>query len=302
MMKKVLCILGFCLSLCVMCGCQKKDQISLLVPIGSTQLAQLYLQNNPDYSVDTVVGSDPLVAGFSARDYDVIVAPLNLGAKLYQSNQAYRLGAVIVWGNYYLASRDTTLTSWNDLAGQTVVIFGQGQIPDIVLSYLLSELDITIQPLYVDSSATAASMLAVEADKIVMVAEPSVSSLKQQFPNCQLLDIQEKFGEVTDRQAFPQAGVFLRQGFDEEQAAQCLSDLEASINRVNSDPEEAANLAVELGMPFPEDVMSQAIPRSHLLYVSAGDAKSAVEAFLSLVLDFSPGLIGGKLPDAEFYQ
>lgn len=302
MMKKALCILGFCLLLCILCGCQKKDQISLLVPIGSTQLAQLYLQNNPDYSVDTVVGSDPLVAGFSARDYDVIVAPVNLGAKLYQSNQAYRLGAVIVWGNYYLAARDATLSSWDDLAGQTVVVFGQGQIPDIVFSYLLSELDITIQPIYVDSSATAASMLAVDADKIVMVAEPSVSSLRQQFPNCQLLDIQEKFGEITDREAFPQAGVFLRSDLDLDQATQCLSDLEQSILQVNSDPEAAAILAVELGMPFPGDVVTQAIPRSHLQYVSAGDAKSAIEAFLSIVLDFSPGLIGGELPDDEFYQ
>ncbi len=65
----------------------KSEQITMVVPpAGSPQLAQLYMQDSDDYDVTIVEGADPLVAAFGSSSYDVIIAPTNLGAKLYDSN------------------------------------------------------------------------------------------------------------------------------------------------------------------------------------------------------------------------
>lgn len=282
-------------------GCQRKANLTLLVTKGSTQLTQLYLQNDTKYQVDVVIGADPLVAGFSSREYDAIIAPLNLGVKLFQSSSDYRLGAIVVWGNYYLASREGQLSSWDDLNSQEVVIFGQGQMPDIICRYLFDQLQLQPEITYVDSTQTSASLCMANAERIVLVAEPSLSLLMQEYPDMRVLDVQEKYRDYTGNQSFPQAGVFYRGDLEMSLVEQLLTDLEASIASVNADPEEAAELAFDLGMNFPIDVLSGAISRSNLRFESASIAKTSIEEFLNIILEFSPSLIGGSLPDDEFY-
>lgn len=282
-------------------GCRNEEKLRLLVPEGSTQLSQLTLQNHEDYAVDVVIGADPLVAGFASQGYDVIFAPINLGAKLFHSNPTYQLGAVVVWGNLYLASRSTSLASWEDLDGSQITAFGQGQIPDIVLRYLLEELALSLQLIYVDSSATAASLLAIDPERIVLVAEPSLSSLAEGYPDIQILDLQDEYEALTDQSAFPQAGVFVHKDLDPASKARFLADLAASITAVTGDPDAAAMLAIECGMAYPQAVLAEAIPRSHLAYRTAASAKTDIEDFFRIILDFFPNLIGGSLPDDEFY-
>ncbi|NMC27232.1 MAG: ABC transporter substrate-binding protein, partial [Syntrophomonadaceae bacterium] len=80
-----------------------------------------------------------------------------------------------------------------------------------------------------------------------------------------------------------------------------LQEYAASIDWVNKNPAEAGALVGKKDLGIPADVAVVAIPRCNIRYMSAMDAKPAVDKYLQILLDFSPNTVGGKLPDANFF-
>ena len=54
------------------------------------RLSSYFIKENVNYEI--VGGSDPLVSAFTNATHDIIVAPVNLGAKLYKANGNYIQG------------------------------------------------------------------------------------------------------------------------------------------------------------------------------------------------------------------
>ena len=133
-MKKLLLTLLVLLSLFTIVGCKKEkeeeqlEKISVIMPTGTPALALAnYVKEAKDKDeadVSLVAGADLLKSAFINKDKDVIVAPVNLGAMMYNNYEAYVLYKTFVWGNLYLASKNE-LTSINDLNEKTLVVFGQ---------------------------------------------------------------------------------------------------------------------------------------------------------------------------------
>ena len=73
---------------------------------------------------------------FANKSSDVIIAPINLGAKLYTVNEEYKLAAVLTWGNLYFASvkKDFVITDMNDA---DVTFFGEKKKSNIKLNFFL---------------------------------------------------------------------------------------------------------------------------------------------------------------------
>ena len=169
------------------------DPISfdMLVPSGSTAMALAHLVattpqlgDHVTYTVQPYVqGSDPLVAAFTSETSQVIVAPTNLGATLYQKELPYQLVATLVWGNLYLISNEEL--TFDDLAGRKITAFGQGSTPDIVLQTILDEKGIldSVEVEYLASVSDVQSMFAAGEIDVAVIAEPSLSVLKTKIEN-----------------------------------------------------------------------------------------------------------------------
>jgi len=284
-------------------GCQKETEVlTIMVPSGSPALAQIYLQQDVEqYRVDVVNGADALLYAFGSESHDVIFAPTNLGAKLYQSGMNYLFAGTVVWGNYYLIAKNQSSFDIASLQGKNVVVFGQNQTSDIILRYLLNEMDVSVTITYVDSVATASAMFLANNDLIVMVAEPSLSAVNSKVTDVQIIDLQTTYQSVTGSDSYPQAGVFVNKSLDEKLINNFLSDLGDSVELVNQDPQAASLIAAELEYAFSQSVIANAIPYSHLEFVSANDSRVALEAYFTMILDFNGALIGGSLPNDEFY-
>ena len=297
-MKKILMIISLTF---ILFGCQKDDPITMIVPFGSPELAQLYLENSSDYLVDIVNGPDPLVAAFGSMSHDVIFAPTNLGAKMYQSKESYVLLATIVWGNYYLVSSRSEELNVQSLNGLEIIVFGKNQTSDILLNYLFLELD--IQPIftYVDSVSSAAQIFLSYPNQIVLLAEPIYSNIMNQLPLTKTLSIQELYKDVTGEDSYPQSGVFIKTDLNPSKIQKIETDLKLSIDHTNDNPIEAAELAVDLGMGLPALILSTAILNSNLRYIEAFNSKEALEMYFELILGVNPALIGGELPKDTFY-
>ncbi|MFU8793506.1 MAG: MqnA/MqnD/SBP family protein [Acholeplasmataceae bacterium] len=304
-MKKRLCFLLLCLMMIFVSACQKDleaNQVTMMVPYGSTQLAQLYLENDDYYNVDIISGPDLLVSAFSAQTHDVIIAPMNLGAKLYLNQPNYLCLGVIVWGNFYIISHTQNFESFEDLDGKTITMFGQNQTADIILSYLMDAYDIHMTRTYVDGLMTAQAMLLSDQTDIILTAEPSLSVLTEALDLTSILDIQAAYQEISGTTSYPQAGIFVHHRLAKDAIIKLQNDFINSIRSLTDDPLEAARLAQDLGFDLELNVLVQAIERSHLSYVHAQDAKEAIEDYFDIIIQVNPNLIGPTKPDDGFYH
>lgn len=288
----------------LMTACQPKTKLRMIVPSGSPVLAQLYLQEKTDkYTTDIVNGAEPLVAAFTALSptHDIIFAPTNLGAKLYQAGSNYRFAGTVVWGNYYLITTGKLSFDFNSLNEQDIIVFGQNQTSDIIIQFLSESFEILPNVTYVDSVANAAALFMADKTKIVMVAEPSLSTIKSKVSNLQIIDLQTVYQTVTGSLSYPQAGVFVLNTLSRNQVNHFLNNLTESISRANEEPLHTGELAEALEIGFTKEIVSSAIPNSHLEYRSALNSRTALETYFNQILAINPGLIGNQLPDDDFY-
>ncbi|MFH5881604.1 MqnA/MqnD/SBP family protein [Liberiplasma polymorphum] len=292
-------------------GCSNEsnaDSITVIVPNGSTSIAQAYLEYTLkdsdiyDYNVLRVSGPEPLIAAFVNEEFDFIIAPINLGAKLINTGANYTFLATITEGNLLLASRKPLL-SIHDLSGKHIIAFGQNNTPDIVLQSILSAINFNSSPTieYVgNTQATLAELLRSE-DSIVLISEPFVSMSNNHLEEVFLIDLNQVWQELLELPSFPQAGLFVKNDVSPHLIEQYMQLFEESIIFANTYPNLLAHYCNELSYPFDSNIISHSIERSGLVFNPALDAKESVEAYFNFILDKNPDLIHNKLPNESFY-
>lgn len=301
-MKKTLALLlGFIITLALIgCGANYDEPLKVIVPNGAPALSQIFMQENENYAVSVVNGVDPLVAAFGSGTHDFIFAPTNLGAKLYNSGIEYKFIAAVTFGNYYLVSMEESFTL-ESLEGKEIVVFGQNATSDIVLRYVLEENEINVTYRYVDSVGTANAEFALDNDIIILSAEPMLSILGNTVSGFNTIDLQAEYQDLTGEASYPQAGVFAKASLENTYVRDFLKALEDSIDEVNNDIEATVTMAAQLKYSFPESVLRASIPNSNIGFEKASDVREDLEAYFNIILDMNGALIGGKLPDDDFY-
>lgn len=292
---------------------KEAPSINILVPSGSTAMALAHLANDlpelrdgVEYEVEPYVqGTDPLLAAFTSETANVIVAPTNLGATLYQKDIPYQLAATLVWGNLYLVSSEPL--TFEELSGKTITAFGQGSTPDIVLQTVLKEKGLldSVEIDYLNSVTDVQSMFAAGEIDVAVIAEPALTVLKTKVDNVHMVaDFQEEWGTLYDVTSYPQASLFVHTDLIEnypDVVESLLSQIEVSVNFANESPSEMAVQAVATGLDTPEAVITASAPNSNLLFKTAIDAKDEINLYLEKLYDFDPKTVGGALPDDNFY-
>ena len=310
-MKKILLpILGILgLAACSNSETTPLQTITIIAPNGAPALSQVEIAHNAqaeDFTIgnykvsfETTNGAQGIQAAITAKSHDIIVAPINLGVKLYNSNQTYKYLANITDGNLYLAA--TFNFTLADLATANLVFFGEGTINQAVVDKVLaanniSRTDITYL------SATSDTNAQLVADKnpntIYLVAEPALSTAKakltEQGKTVYTLDVQEEFYEATNGMTFLQAGVFVKADLDKNFVQAYLEALEASIDFVNEDATTASTYATDLGIT---GITPASIPGSNLHFRLASDCKDSLNALVNL----NPTLFGGSVNSELYY-
>lgn len=309
-MKKIsLLVLILLFSLMVGCnvhgGGQEKYEVIMPTGTPSLALGDFVANHSEDVEVDIVMGSDPLVAAFTSAEYDIIVAPVNLGAKFYNSieNFQYRLYRPIVGGNYYILS--TEFTSFEELDGQPVTVFGANSTPDVVFKTLCTYYEINPVVTYVSDVNTANTNLLAGEAKTIITAEPSKTNVLTKG-NYNVIDLQELWREMSGEDYdVTQAGIFVKQGLEEEQVNEILAQMENSIALSSSNPAQLVENAMKGDSNFGKfqpAVLTEALGNCNILK-GGTNYKADVEYYFNVLINLGLGKsIGGKLPDAEFYE
>lgn len=297
-------------------GTTKATPVSfkVMTPNGSPALAQTYVQKNMpslgenvSFEVEVVTDATKLSAAMGSKSHEIVFAPINLGAKMYNASGNYQLAATVVFGNNYIVTGDSSVTKLSDLEGKDIILFGENNVPSIVVNELLSYNNIHANVSYLASTADTKNALVVDSNKIVLIAEPSVSAVSVALKDVQLniINVQEEWKKMTGNESYPQAGVFVNKEFASNNKAVVnayLSALKNGIEYTNNNVDDVAQMAVDLEYGFPLPVLKNAIPRSNLLFKNANESKTYVEYLFGKIIDSNnANLIGGKLPDEGFY-
>lgn len=275
------------------CGASQNEEVKILAPSGAPALGILGAFDAENVaSVETVSGSDVLQAELAKEDgeYDIIVAPSNLGMTLASKGaDNYELAAVITWGNLYLVSADAdALEKEGELAA-----FGEGAVPQLVLEHALDIDALSLNVTYHSAVSDAqAQLLSGKAD-VALLAEPAVTATiakaKENGTQLQVIaDLQQLYAEKNDTAAdsgYPQAAIFVKKG-ESASLRSVLEQIETFANETSSDSDalsekiEAVGADV-LGVPSAA-VALNSWERQNIRYVSAQDAKADLAQFAEI--------------------
>ena len=257
---------------------------------------------------------DKLRAGIMDNSIDITFLPTYLGANLYNKGVPFRLLNVVTGGLLYVISRDSTIRTIDDLKGKTVLVPFKNDMPDLVLRSLLKKADmeigqdITIE--YVATPEIAAKMAILgKADTILLpeIAATKVTVMAMEKKNMRfshVIDIQKEWGRIMQTDAYiPQAGVAVRQSFAEEnpELVHALHDALHNSSRALLEDETRLEEMVEKLWKNQGPIFAESIHKWNMDVQDSGLVRSRLEYFFNILQDLNPAIIGGKLPDADFY-
>ena len=285
----------------------EKKEYKVIMPSGtpSISLSNFVDKKAENITVDIVQGSDPLVAAFTSGNYDIIVAPVNLGAKFYNTVEdfQYRLYRPIVGGNYYILS--TEVSSFAELNGKEITLFGQNSTPDVMFRTLCAYYGVKPVVNYQASVAEANSQLVSGVANTILTAEPS-KTLISKNKSFNVIDLQELWKEMAgDEYNVTQAGIFIKVDLDKEDLEAILKEMEASLTLALEDSKTLAAIAKKVDPSFgkfSDDDLASAINKCNVL-ASGSNYRNDVEYYFNKLINLGLGKsIGGKLPDDKFYD
>ncbi|MDK2785435.1 MAG: NitT/TauT family transport system substrate-binding protein [Thermotoga sp.] len=281
--------------------------LTVLNPFGPALIPVVPIMSgkvSDDVNIEIWKNPEEAVAKIVSGKVDFAVLPVTVGANLYAKGVRIQLVGVHEWKVFYLvAASDAGFDGWESLRGKEVYTpHGRGQTVDVLMRYFLSKSglkpDEDVKILYAPPQEIVALFKAGKV-KYAALPEPFVSMCLDR--GRVVLDFQEEWGkEAGVPERIPIAGLFVREGVDEETVRKVEEVLSASIEWMKKNLEETVQLSSEkLGIPY--EILRASLERIGFQYVPSKECKDEVSLFLQKLNELYPeGL--QKVPDEGFYR
>lgn len=322
-------------------GCENKDDntgddsasgtvtVNVVVPDGSPAIAIAKLVSekptfagyNISYSI--VEGATQISAAILNDTANIAIAPLNLGATMYNKGMGVKLVTTNVQGSLYMVGKNmpagsTTAEKLASLKGKVVYNIGQGATPDLTFKYILDHFGIkyaegdtatagVVTLNYVNTGSELIPLLKQGKAEYGIMGEPAVTKANANAGTSTVFDIQALWKESTGSATagFPQAGVFVKESLlTSEHAAFIewfIAKLQENDEWAPANAETVSSALTSAGSTSLAGLTSATIAACNLDTVKAADAKAAVNTYLGALLAFNAATVGGKMPDDAFF-
>ncbi|MBR3693189.1 MAG: hypothetical protein IKL88_01555 [Erysipelotrichales bacterium] len=291
-MKKILAVI---LILGILVGCSTTNEntdnktYQVLVPKGAPALAVVNAMTDEREDAYTLVDGTDIITVELAKEnseYDVIIAPINIGAKLIQSGQSsYKLASILTWGNLYLVG-----TTESELT-EPIAAFGELAVPGLVLEHIMKQSGMENEVTYYPSVSEAQVALLSGKSTLALLAEPSatatISKAKENGIELSIkADIQSMWEEISDTYGYPQAAIFIKESVYLEDT----KALETYLNHLSTSTTAEIDLLTssietigpqELGVPSTALAVNT-YSRQNIRYVDAREVQTEIVEFLSI--------------------
>lgn len=282
---------------------------------GPTGMGMVQLMENDtlatsaiDYSFEIVGAPDQIIGQIVQGNVDIAAVPSNLAAVLdVKTEGKLQLLAVNTLGVLYIMENGETITSLEDLKGQTVLGSGKGASPEYVINYLLEANnltdDVTVE--YAMEHAEVSTKIVAGEAPIVLLPQPFVTSTMLASETSRIaIDLTDEWEKATEGSILPMGAIVVNKAFAEanpEVIEAFMAEYKASVDFVNNSPAEAGTLIEKYAILPKAALATKAIPNCNITLIDAQSAKSSVMTFYEILHGFDPKSVGGKLPEDSFF-
>lgn len=268
-------------------------------------------ETHQDYQVTMYGAADEVVPLLVKGDIDLAAIPANLAANLYnQTEGKVQVAAINTLGVLYVVTTGDDVKSVEDLKGKTVYSTGKGTTPEYVLNYILTEngidpeKDLTVE-YKSEATEVAAALQAADEGAIAVLPQPYVTAAQSQIEGLNVaLNLTEEWNKVsTDSDLVTGVLVASTEFIEQNEAAfeEFLKDYQASIEWVNSNTADAAELVANYGIVAKAPLAQKALPACNITYVDGAEMKTKLSGYLQVLFDQNPKAVGGAMPGDDFY-
>lgn len=302
------------------------DSITVAVPDGGPALGMSYLMKNCATISNTKVtykivdGAAGIKSAVMSGEADVAIMPTNMAAILYNQGIEIQVVGTNSYGLLYMLSNTVSANDFtlDVLKGEVLNTVGQGGTPEIVLKKVLEGAGIE----YVESNEPVEGKVAIkyhtEGNTIIgglkqgtihfaVLGEPAVSTALQKVGGnlAIVCDLQTKWKEAANTaSSYPQTSLVAKKSLIESDPLLIRMIAQYTADCAFALAEDAAPYIAELKAreaTVPDAFEGDGVARTNIKPAFGSTAKADIEAYLTILKDFKPQLIGGKLPDEGFY-
>lgn len=288
-MKKIVLILLLVLSSCT-ASPKTKESLKILSPTGAPAVSLIQQIEEGKNTVDLVSGPDNLQAALvnENSEYDVVIAPLNLGANLIsQDKTKYQLYGLVTWGNLFLVKNKDDV--------KKIAAFGEAAVPGLIFKSLQDELNLKdIEVQWVPSVSEAQALLLTDQVDAALLAQPLVAATmakaKQEQKELTIMaNLQEAYKELNGVEDYPQAALFVSKDMVDNykgQLDELFNSMKTYVEGIKSNHESFIKsvetiTAEKLGIPNGQLVVN-AFDQMGIKLEKAIDKQEEINSFLQL--------------------
>ena len=255
---------------------------------------------------------DIMRAWMVSGEAQVSAAPANAASILYNKGLPVRLLDTNNGGSLSIVTANPAIREFADIKGKSLLLFFRGDTPDIIVRYLASkngvapDKDLTLS--YVDSPFEALQMLLSKRTDTALLPEPAATAaiLKGKKAGMELhrIILQDVWEKATGSNSIMPLGGTMCQASLAKEHPETVAALQTGIGEavdwINTHPAEAAKQCADFFGLKPM-VLEKSLEAFPLRRSPAAEAKKDLEFYYSALMEMSPKLVGGKLPDQGFY-
>ena len=277
---------------------------------GPTAMGMAQLLDDEEYEFSIVAAPDEIVPMIVQGQVDIAAVPANLSSVLYQkTDKNISVLAVNTLGVLYLVENGDSIQSVEDLKGKTIYVSGKGATPEYALNSVLEangldpEKDVTVE--YKSEHAEVVAALAQDQTAVGLLPQPFVTTALMKNENLRVaLDLNDLWeSSVTDGSKLVTGVVIARNDYLKEHEADVDAFMDAyknSVEFVNSDTDAAAKIIGDHDI-IPEEVAKKALPQCSIVFMEGDEMQTILSGYLNTLNEQNPEIIGGQLPDEDFY-
>ena len=306
----------------IACGKAQKADSEVITHIaglkGPTSMGMVKLmddaannQSKGKYDFTLAGSADEVTPKLISGEIDIAALPANLASVLYNNTQGeIELLAVNTLGVLYIVDKGDSIHSVSDLKGKTIVGSGKGSTPEFSLRYILAEngidpdKDVNIE--WKSEHTEVVQTLAADAtgQTVGLLPQPFVTVAGTQVEGLHIaVDLTKEWDALDNGSKLITGVMAVRKKFALEHPdvlKTFLEEYEASVDYVNANVREAANLIEKFDI-IKAAVAKNALPYCNIVCISGDEMKVPVKEYLEILFEAEPKSVGGKMPGEDFY-
>ena len=276
--------------------------------IGAVKLMEESEKNETDgnYNINVSAAADDAMAKIISGEVDIAAVPTNTAPLIYnKTNGNIEVLAVNTLGVLYIVENGDSIHTIKGLEGKTIYSSGQGAVPEYVLNYLLEKNNVeNVNIVYMTEHAEVAAALADGRADIALLPEPNVTAVIMKNSEIRIaVDVNDEWKKTNGSELAMGCIVAGKEFIDENKEAVdiFLKEYSESIDYVNNNVSEAAELVEKYGIMASSDAAVKAIQNCNIVYKEKDEMKTMLEAFYDVLYKANPKSVGGEIPDTELY-